>query len=194
MKRQNFDASSYTDYIKKRTNTALVQSRNFKDKKSIVSTPPSILDTLSVSLRTEFEPPPVIEPVVPEPPPPPPETIVTIVNGMPVNGNSEMLGDYFSFYVGESDAAVVSWVCFPPSEVTVREYAIPLDSTGVVYFPIGPPSNAKTVTTTGTSYTVIGRDYHTEYSLDFFRVYVTITPTDGPTVETNMTVFREIGF
>lgn len=179
MKRQNFDASTYTDYIKKRANTMLLESNNFERGKSIVSTPPSIRDTLSISLRSEFEKPiiveflpPPIEPVVP--------SVVTIIDDIPISFNDPGYGgDYF---VGGS--MTITWNCIPPSEVTVQLYVATLNFDEFLgYLYDTEYTIRETITTTETSHTFSVEGYGLYYFFPYgSRGFIVITPRTGEPV------------
>ena len=106
---------------------------------------------------------PIPDPPLPIPPPPP-ETIVTIVNDIPYNAfaTSDGGGYYENIYQ-------ITWECVPPSEVKVELFV--------------NASVFDSVTTTGTSYTFDAVSFGMEL-FDNRMVYVKITPTVGPSVNT----------
>ena len=177
MKRQVFDASNYTDYIKKRTNTALVQSGNFKNKKSITSTPPSYLDVLKPSLQQEYETPIVIQQVSPEPPPSPPiPSVVTIIDDIPINYIEPTLGGAINL----NSEITIRWSCIPESEVRLQLYGATYDSS---YSINGQYMLLETIITRATSHTFNVTGYGFMVVDDVAqlgtRAYIVITPTIG---------------
>jgi hypothetical protein len=185
MKRQNFDASLYTTYLKKRANTMLLESNNFEKAKSIVSTPPSAQDTLSVALRSEFEK--IV--YIPEPVGP---SVVTIIDDIPINNQQPALGG--DLYFGGS-SITITWTCIPSSEVTIELYGARLDMfTG---FPIGAIEShtvRETIVTSNTSHIFDFTPYFYEsVALSVgTSMYVVITPSNGLSVQGH--IVSMIGF
>ena len=184
MKRQNFDASLYTTYLKKRANTMLLESGNFDRGKSIVSTPPSGQDSLSVSLRSEFEAPIIVQSVVPEPPPPPTEpvvpSVVTIIDD--IDSSVSIPGSAYPYFFGSS--FTVTWSCIPSAEVTLELYGARLNSSSPVSV-IEPHAVRETIITSNTSHTFNAIPYGYIPSSYGTNMYIVITPSSGSSVTGN---------
>lgn len=164
MKRLPPDASTYTDYIRKKINTSFIQSQTGKYNTSIVSSIPSVTDILSPSLQSYFEGT-IIKNTTPEPIVPPEPSIVTIVDDILANDENEGI-----LYLIGVTSITVSWECTPLSSVKLELYASPAGT--------GSYSVVQTINTSSTSYTFDLPSVVPTFS----DIYIVITPSIGDAV------------
>jgi hypothetical protein len=146
----------------------LLESNNFERAKSIVSTPPYVQSTLSVALRSEFEPPVA--------------SVVTIIDDTPISGSDSTFGG--DYYLGAN--ITITWSCIPPSEVTVELYGANL-SFSHPFQPTGDYTVRETIITSNTSYSFNTYPYgwanvHQGELIGGTSMYVVITPSIGSPV------------
>jgi len=156
----------------------LLESGNFEKGKSIVSTPPTIRDTLTISLRSEFEPIRSISNVV--------VSVITIINDIPFTNSDASLGG--DAYIGSDAPITIAWECIPPTEVTLKLYGAQLDeyySADNILGIIEDYRVRETITTSNTTHTfdITPYIYGTVQPSFGTSMYIAITPSNGISVE-----------
>ena len=168
MKRKNFDASSYTRYIRERTNTKMYQNDitsgiSQSERKSIVSRSPAT-DLLKNGFLNEFSLPSVS--TVPSV-----ETIITIVS-QESNITVDMEDNFnYTLSTNQNDTITVRLYDNGTTNTPINENANEVGADSPVY-QITPSENITgTIPTTGAA----GHYY-----------FIRITPDNGPVVTSNL--------